>query len=59
MAYFAACKLGLPLYFVYLFAMSEEVTKWLPGVRRYLSRKWINILTVHMEGLEPRAAEAD
>ena len=24
---------------------------WILGVRRYLSRKWINNLTVHVEGL--------
>ena len=44
MAYFAAFVFHLPVYFVYLFAMSEEVTKWLLGVSRYRSRKWINNL---------------
>ena len=34
----------LPVYFVYLCAMSEEVTKWILGIYRYRSRKWINNL---------------
>jgi putative MATE family efflux protein len=34
----------LPVYFVYLCAMSEEVTKWILGMYRYRSRKWINNL---------------
>ena len=59
MAYLAAFVLELPVYFVYLFAMSEEATKWILGVRRYLSRKWINNLTVHMEGLDASVAKAD
>lgn len=40
----------LPVYFVYLCAMSEELTKWLLGLYRYRSRKWINNLTVQTEG---------
>ena len=59
MAYLGAFVLDLPVYFVYLFAMSEEATKWVFGIRRYLSRKWINNLTFHVEGLGPTAAEAD
>jgi putative MATE family efflux protein len=59
MAYLAASVLDLPIYFVYLFVMSEEVTKWILGIRRYLSRKWINNLTVHVEGLTPSTAETD
>lgn len=51
MAYFAAFVLHLPVYFVYLFAMSEEVTKWLLGVLRYRSRKWINNLAAQVEGI--------
>jgi Na+-driven multidrug efflux pump len=51
MAYLAAFVLHLPVYFVYLFAMSEEVTKWLLGVLRYRSRKWINNLTAQVEGI--------
>ncbi|HAV76005.1 MAG TPA: MATE family efflux transporter [Anaerolineae bacterium] len=49
MAYIAAFVLHLPVYFVYFFAMSEETVKWLLGVYRYRSRKWINNLAVQME----------
>jgi putative MATE family efflux protein len=59
MAYLAAFVLQLPVYFVYLFAMSEEATKWFLGIQRYRSRKWINNLTVHVEGLETGVAKAD
>lgn len=51
MAYFAAFVLNLPVYYVYLFAMSEEVTKWLLGVPRYRSRKWIHNLVQQVEGI--------
>ena len=51
MAYLGAFVWDLPVYLVYLCAMSEEGTKWILGIRRYLSRKWINNLTVHVEGL--------
>lgn len=59
MAYLAAFVFDLPVYFVYLFAMSEEATKWVLGIQRYRSRKWINNLTVHVEGLEASIAETD
>jgi putative MATE family efflux protein len=59
MACLGAVVFNLPVYFVYLCAMSEEATKWLLGVRRYLSRKWINNLTADVEGLGSSAAEAD
>jgi len=49
MAYLAAFVLHLPVYYVYLFAMSEEVTKWLMGVPRYRSRKWIHNLARQLE----------
>src|SRR5215216_4799729 len=52
MAYLGAFVLDLPVYLVYLCAMSEEATKWILGIRRYLSRKWINNLTFHVEGLD-------
>lgn len=48
MAYFAAFVLHLPVYYVYLFAMSEELTKWILGIIRYRSRKWINNLAAQM-----------
>lgn len=51
-AYLAAFVFHLPIHLVYLGAMSEEATKWVLGIRRYFSRKWINNLTVHVEGLE-------
>ncbi len=51
MAYFGAFVLHLPVYFVYLFAMSEEATKWLLGISRYRSRKWINNLAAQVEGI--------
>jgi Na+-driven multidrug efflux pump len=59
MAYLAAFVLDLPVYFVYLFAMSEEAAKWILGLHRYLSRKWINNLTVHVEGLDAEPAVAE
>ncbi len=59
MAYLGAFVFDFPVYFVYLCAMSEEATKWVLGIRRYLSRKWINNLTVHVEGLETGAAQAE
>lgn len=37
-----------PVYFVYLCAMSEEAVKWILGMWRYRSRKWINDLTFHV-----------
>jgi len=52
MAYLGAFVLHFPVYLVYLCAMSEEATKWVLGIRRYLSRKWINNLTVHVDGLD-------
>jgi Na+-driven multidrug efflux pump len=51
MAFFAAFVLDLPVYYVYLFAMSEEVTKWLLGVPRYRSKKWIHNLAAQVEGI--------
>lgn len=51
MAYLAAFVLHLPVYYVYLFAMSEEVSKWILGMLRYRSRKWINNLAAQVEGI--------
>jgi Na+-driven multidrug efflux pump len=51
MAYFGTFALHLPIHFVYLFAMSEEVTKWILGVLRYRSRKWINNLAAQVQGI--------
>jgi putative MATE family efflux protein len=35
----------LPIHLVYALTLSEEVTKFAVGLRRYFSRKWINDLT--------------
>ncbi|MCX6082492.1 MAG: MATE family efflux transporter [Chloroflexi bacterium] len=35
----------LPIQWVYFLILSEEITKFFFGLRRYLSRKWINNLT--------------
>ena len=35
----------LPIYFVYALTLSEEVTKFSIGLKRYFSKKWINDLT--------------
>lgn len=35
----------LPIQWVYLLVLSEELTKFIFGLRRYLSGKWINNLT--------------
>ncbi|MGB8983456.1 MAG: MATE family efflux transporter, partial [Anaerolineales bacterium] len=59
MAYLGAFVLHLPVYLVYLCAMSEEAAKWVLGIRRYLSRKWINDMTVHVEGLETGVTQAE
>ncbi len=44
MAYLAAFGLHLPVYLVYLFVMSEEITKFIIGLKRYFSRRWIHNL---------------
>ena len=59
MAYFGAFIWHFPVYLVYLCAMSEEATKWILGIHRYLSRKWINNLTVHVDGLDSGIASAE
>jgi hypothetical protein len=51
MADLAAFVLHLPVYYVYLFEMSEELTKWILGMLRYRSRKWINNLAAQVEGI--------
>jgi len=40
----AAFIFHLPIYWVYLCAMGEEMTKWILGMRRYFSRRWIHDL---------------
>ncbi|MEO8357118.1 MAG: MATE family efflux transporter [Chloroflexota bacterium] len=51
MAYLAAFVLHLPVYLVYLFAMSEEAAKWILGVMRYRSRNWMNNLAAQVENV--------
>ena len=43
----------LPVYFVYALTLTEEVTKFSLGVRRYFTRKWINDLTTRVADIEP------
>jgi len=45
LAALGAFVLHLPVYWVYLLVMSEEVTKWCIGLFRFFSRKWIHNLT--------------
>jgi putative MATE family efflux protein len=45
-----AFLLHLPVQYVYALALSEEATKFIFGVHRYFSRKWINNLTSVVEG---------
>ncbi|MBN2387836.1 MAG: MATE family efflux transporter [Anaerolineales bacterium] len=45
MALLGAFVLDLPVHGVYLMVMSEEFAKWLLGLRRYFSRRWIHDLT--------------
>ena len=59
MAYLGAFVWDLPVYFVYLCAMSEEAAKWILGIHRNLSRKWINNLTFHVEGLDSGVAPVE
>jgi putative MATE family efflux protein len=49
MAYLGANVFHLPVYFVYLCAMSEEAAKWFLGMFRYRSRKWIHNLAAQVE----------
>jgi len=44
LAALGAFMFHFPVYFVYLCAMSEEATKWILGINRWRSRKWINNL---------------
>jgi putative MATE family efflux protein len=45
MAVLGGLILHLPVYWVYLMVMSEELTKCILGLRRYFSHKWIHDLT--------------
>ncbi len=39
----------LPVYFVYLMVMMDELTKFVVGLWRYLSRRWIHNLASMVE----------
>ena len=45
MAYLGGFVFHLPVYWVYLMVMSEEFTKWVLGLWRFFSRRWIHDLT--------------
>jgi putative MATE family efflux protein len=45
MALLGGFILRLPVYWVYLMVMSEELTKCILGLRRFFSHKWIHDLT--------------
>lgn len=49
LAYLAAFVFHLPVYWVYLVVMSEEITKFILGIRRYLTRRWIHNLATPVE----------
>ena len=52
MAFLGAYALHLPIHWVYLMVMSEEVAKWILGLWRYFTRKWIHDLT-HLSTAAP------
>lgn len=51
LAYLAAFVFHLPVYWVYLSVMSEEITKFILGIRRYLTRRWIHNLAEPVEAI--------
>jgi len=44
-AFIGAFVFGLPVYWVYMLVLSEELVKYLVGLRRMLSRRWVHNLT--------------
>jgi putative MATE family efflux protein len=44
LALFGAFVLDLPVYWVYLLVMTEELAKWSIGLGRFFSRRWIHNL---------------
>jgi len=46
LAFIGAFVFHLPVYWVYLLVMSEEIAKWLLGLFRFFSRKWIHNLAL-------------
>jgi putative MATE family efflux protein len=53
MAVLGGLILKLPVYWVYLIVMSEELIKCILGLRRYVSKKWIHDLTQTINILPP------
>lgn len=49
LAALGAFYLGLPVQYVYLCAMMDEACKWILGIWRYRSKKWINDLGARLE----------
>jgi len=45
LAFFGAFILGLPIHWVYLMVLSDELVKMLLGLKRFFSLRWINRLT--------------
>jgi len=50
LAFMGAFLFHLPVYWVYLLVMSEEILKWLIGMYRFFSRKWIHNLAHTVAG---------
>jgi putative MATE family efflux protein len=48
-----AFVLGLPIHLVYALTLSEEATKFIVGLWRYFSKRWINDLTKHVTEITP------
>lgn len=46
----------LPIHLVYALTLSEEATKFLAGLWRYFSKRWINDLTEHVSEITPSEA---
>ncbi len=44
LAFLGAFVFHLPVYWVYLLVMSEELVKWILGMYRFFTRKWIHNL---------------
>jgi putative MATE family efflux protein len=51
LAALGAFVFGLPIQWVYLLVLSEEVTKFTVGLGRYFSKKWINNMTSVVEAV--------
>jgi putative MATE family efflux protein len=54
-AIIGAFVLHLPVYVVYFMVMSEEFLKWVLGLRRFFSRKWIHDMAGRVESSEEEA----